>query len=86
MGRFNARFSLNRVNTIPIAEETASTEGRTTKRYNRVNPTESRSGRILLVSPRQQRPNSLEGRGWMKKQKLICNELDRGQNTSDRKE
>ena len=43
MGRFNVKFSLNHVNTTPIAEETASNRERNTKRYNRVSPTESRS-------------------------------------------
>jgi hypothetical protein len=52
MGRFNVQGSLNRVNTTPIAEKIASKEEQTTKRYNKVSPTESRSGRILLVSLR----------------------------------
>ena len=86
MGKFNVQRSLNYVNTNPIAEETASNKEQTTKRYNKVNPTESERGRMLPVSPRQRRPNSLEGRGWMKKQMLSCNGTDRGQDTSDRKE
>jgi hypothetical protein len=56
----------------PIAEKTVSNREQTTKRYNKVNPTESNSGRILSVSPRQQRPNSLEGRGWMRKRMLTA--------------
>jgi hypothetical protein len=50
MGRFNVKFSLNHVNTTPIAEETASNREHKTKRYNKVNPTESNRGRILVVS------------------------------------
>ena len=59
-------------------EETAPNKEHKTKRYNRVNPTESRGGRIPLVSPREQRPKSLEGRGWMKQRMQVCNGLDRG--------
>ena len=87
MGRLNGESSLNHVNTIPIAEQTASNREQKTKRYNKVNPTESKRGRILLVSPRQQRLNALVGKGWMRKRMLVGNEPDRGSKfASDRKE
>jgi hypothetical protein len=45
------------------------------------------NGRILIVSPRQQRLNALEGKGWMRKRMLVGNEPDRGSKfASDRKE